>query len=263
MTQPNWDDAMSVQACANLVAQEDPVRFKAAMAAPVKCRAVLLAVYAANVEISRAAWVTNEPLIAEMRLQWWRDVLAQFAKGRPQKHMVVDALAHVFDHAPIDHMLSAIDARAWDISRAPHESIEALLSYCTATVAGPMITNYLALGGHDDQVPALHRLAAPVGLARFVNAIPRFRTHMSGDIFAAPLVNGLHDELGRQYVQLCENACRFFAQKSAANAALIEIAGTGRILRRLQKQKDLSNPAPVGTPLAMALERAWLSRAVI
>ena len=86
---------MSLQACANLVARADPERFAAAMAAPLAARAVLLPIYAASIEVARAPWVTQEPMIAEMRLQWWRDVFQEIEAGRPRKHEVVDALAPV------------------------------------------------------------------------------------------------------------------------------------------------------------------------
>ena len=68
-------------ACAALVQRADPDRFLAVMAAPVAARRVLFPLYAMNVEVSRAPWVTAEPMIAEMRLQWWRDALAEIAGG--------------------------------------------------------------------------------------------------------------------------------------------------------------------------------------
>lgn len=68
---------MSIAACAALVARGDPDRFAAIMAAPPAARARLFPLYAFNLEVARAPWVTKEPMIAEMRLQWWRDVLAE------------------------------------------------------------------------------------------------------------------------------------------------------------------------------------------
>jgi len=62
-------------ACAKLVERGDPLRFRTVMAAPLHARRVLFPLYAFNVEVSRAPWVTQEPMIAEMRLQWWRDAL--------------------------------------------------------------------------------------------------------------------------------------------------------------------------------------------
>lgn len=76
--------------CAGIVERGDPDRFRAAMAAPPKARAVLFPLYAFNVEVSRAPWASQEPMIAEMRLQWWRDALDEIATGKPaRRHEVV------------------------------------------------------------------------------------------------------------------------------------------------------------------------------
>lgn len=85
-------------ACAQLVERGDPDRFAATMAAPVEARKVLFPVYAFNVEVSRAPWVTQEAIIAEMRLQWWTDALEEIASGGlVRRHEVVTSLAHVLD----------------------------------------------------------------------------------------------------------------------------------------------------------------------
>ena len=70
-----------LNACAAMVERADPWRFRAAMAAPVETRKLLFPLYAFNVEVARAPWVTQETMIAEMRLQWWRDALEEVAKG--------------------------------------------------------------------------------------------------------------------------------------------------------------------------------------
>ena len=70
-----------LNACAALVERGDPVRFRAAMASPMAARRVLFPLYAFNLEVARAPWVTQEPMIARMRLQWWRDALAEIAAG--------------------------------------------------------------------------------------------------------------------------------------------------------------------------------------
>jgi phytoene/squalene synthetase len=46
-------------ACAQLVERGDPDRFRAVMAAPPEARRVLFPIYAANVEIARAPWVSQ------------------------------------------------------------------------------------------------------------------------------------------------------------------------------------------------------------
>lgn len=56
-------------ACAGLVERGDPDRFRAVMAVPVAARRILFPIFAFNIEVSRAPWVTQETVIAEMRLQ--------------------------------------------------------------------------------------------------------------------------------------------------------------------------------------------------
>ena len=92
----DFDDDLT--ACAQLVERGDPDRFAAAMAAPVRARAVLFPLYAFNLEVARAPWLTQESMIAEMRLQWWRDALEEIrAGGLVRRHEVVTPLAHVLD----------------------------------------------------------------------------------------------------------------------------------------------------------------------
>ena len=90
-----------VIACADLVRRGDPDRFRAVMAAPVAARERLFPVYAFNLEVSRAPWVTEEPMVAEMRLQWWRDALGEIREGGPvRRHEVATPLSGVVDVTP-------------------------------------------------------------------------------------------------------------------------------------------------------------------
>ena len=66
---------MSDAEVARLVERGDPERWRTAMTAPPR-RAGLMALYAFNLEIARAPWVASEPMLAEIRLRWWRDALA-------------------------------------------------------------------------------------------------------------------------------------------------------------------------------------------
>ena len=68
------------------------------MAAPVAAREKLFPIYAFNVEVARAPWVASEPMIGEMRLQWWRDALEEIAEGKGvRQHEVTTPLASVLD----------------------------------------------------------------------------------------------------------------------------------------------------------------------
>ena len=63
-------------------------------------RRVLFPLYAFNIEVSRAPWVTAEPMIAEMRLQFWRDVVEEIAAGKPPRAHEVAAPLAERDPAP-------------------------------------------------------------------------------------------------------------------------------------------------------------------
>lgn len=186
---------MSLQACADLVARGDPDRFAAAMAAPVAARRVLFPFYAFNLEIARAPWVTAEPLIAEMRLQWWADALDEIAAGGPvRRHEVTEPLAEVL--APGDTVLLQrnIDARRRDARGEPMANVQELRGYVEDTSASLMWAVTRALEPEHDWGPPVHLLEDPdndrtmnrtavgrafsiggaQGLANYLLAVPEF-----------------------------------------------------------------------------------------
>ena len=113
---------MSIQACANLVARADPDRFAAAMSARLQARKKLFLIYAVAVEVARAPWMTKEPVIAEMRLQWWRDALESIQEGRARRHEVVESLAIVLTEKGAEALDKMILARRWDIHKRGFDS---------------------------------------------------------------------------------------------------------------------------------------------
>jgi phytoene/squalene synthetase len=162
---------MSFDACAALVEKADPERFRAIMAGPVTARQVLFPIYAFNVEIIRAPWVTQEPMIAEMRLQWWRDALEEIkAGGTVRKHEVVDALASVLDAQGAETLDATIAARRWDIYSDPFADQADFDAYIQATSGLPMITAARLLGNADDAVVA--DFAYATGVANLLRALP-------------------------------------------------------------------------------------------
>ena len=162
---------MSIDACAALVEKADPERFRAIMAAPVAARRVLFPIYAFNVEIIRAPWLTKEPMIAEMRLQWWRDALDEIkAGGRVRKHEVVDALAAVLDAQGAEALDTTIAARRWDIYTDPFSDWVDFDAYIAATSGAPMITAARLLGNENAAV--VGDFAYATGVANLLRALP-------------------------------------------------------------------------------------------
>ena len=160
-------------ACATLVEKGDPDRFLAVMAAPPAARPDLFALYAFNLEIARAPWVTKEPLLAQMRLQFWRDVLS--GEGAPV-HEIAPALVTLQAERGLDTALLAalIDAREIEIgTKAPFETTDALWRYLEDSAGGLLTLAVQALGGGAPaDWPGLRDLGAAQGLANYLRAVP-------------------------------------------------------------------------------------------
>ena len=158
---------MTIAACATLVERGDPDRFAATMAAPPKARETLFPLYAFNLEVARAPWVTQEPLIAEMRLQWWRDVVAAPASGAALAHEVAGPLHHVI-HAkslPIAILDRLIAARRWDIGQNPFPTTPDLTAYLEDTGAALMWLAAKSLGAPDAAEPTARNAGWATSLA--------------------------------------------------------------------------------------------------
>ncbi len=166
---------MSGAACAAVVQRDDPDRFAATMAAAPALRRWLWPLYAFNLELAKAAWASAEPMIAEMRLQWWRDALGEVgAVGRVREHEVVGPLADlVRTHGlPLALLEGMIDARRWDLGREGFGDTAGLAAHLDATAGHLMVLAAQALGAGPAAEPVVRRFAFGAGLANWFLAVP-------------------------------------------------------------------------------------------
>jgi len=102
----------------DLVRAADRDRFLGALFAPEPARSGLLALLAFDHELARTRTVTREPMLARIRLEWWREAVAEAAgDGRPRAQPVVELLIEtVRRHGLAPQALVAlIDAREEEI----------------------------------------------------------------------------------------------------------------------------------------------------
>lgn len=181
---------MSLAACADIVERGDPLRYKCAMAAPNAAQDKLLPLYAFNIEISRAPWVTQEPMIAEMRLQWWRDALEEIGNGDPvRSHEVTEPLRDVIRSAgiPVKLFDQMITARRWDIYKDAFEGPEHFDEYIDQTSGNLMWASALALGAKASMETDVRNLGYGSGVASMLQAAAELENR--GRL---PLVDGTH-----------------------------------------------------------------------
>ena len=126
--------------CANYVRDGDVNRFTAAGFAQSQSRRHLIALYAFNLEVAKTREIVSEPMLGEIRLQWWREAIGEIYNGRPRQHLVVEALAQVIGahDLPRDLFDNLINARALDLEDSPFKTMADLDAYLMATSAGLM-----------------------------------------------------------------------------------------------------------------------------
>ncbi|HEX3674447.1 MAG TPA: phytoene/squalene synthase family protein [Rhizomicrobium sp.] len=153
--------------------EHDPDRFLSALFAPAAQRAALFTLYAFNHEIARVGEAVTQPMLGEIRLQWWRETLEQARDGKPRDHDIARALAKLFARAdlpdaPFEAMLGA---RVFDSTPDGFDTLAALETYGDATSGNLMRLAALVLDAepHD----ALAREAGiAYALAGVLRAIP-------------------------------------------------------------------------------------------
>ena len=166
---------MTINACAALVERGDPDRFLAIMAAPPDARAVLFPLAAFNIEVARAPWLTKEPLIAQMRLQWWQDAVEEIVAGRtPRKHDVIGPLAGVIraKTLPLEPFKALIAARQWDIYTEPFADRPEFLAHMDQTAGGLIWLSALALGADPRHESLIRGVGVAAGIANWLTAAP-------------------------------------------------------------------------------------------
>jgi phytoene/squalene synthetase len=166
------------EALAALVECGDPDRWRSAMTAAPEARPGLMALYAFNLEIARAPWVATEPMLAQIRLQWWLDALNEIFDGKPvRRHPVVEALAEAIGAGGLPQQLfvEMVDARQADMEAVPHPGRAALDLYIDRTAGHLMELAARHLGAEGAALAVVRGFARGSGTAALLRALPELR----------------------------------------------------------------------------------------
>ncbi len=253
---------MTFEACAALVERGDPDRFRVAMAAPPPAREVLFPLYAFNLEVARAPWVTKEPMLAEMRLQWWRDVVENAAAGQaPPAHEVARPLGELLrqkrlDPAPLDAL---IEARRRDIDAEPFATPD-LRPYLEGTAGNLLWAGAKALGEPEANRAAVMQAGFAAGLAAWLQALPDLSARSRGLAEETPATIRLLAQDGLAALRKAHRA-RLAPGVPALRAASL----AGPVLRNVERDPDAVLQGRLALPegrkrlrlLALALLSRW------
>jgi 15-cis-phytoene synthase len=160
-----------------LVRRMDPDRWLASRyIGDEAARADVIALYAFNYELSRAAEVASQPLVAEMRLAWWREALEEMFEGRPvRRHPVALALAAAAARRGLERqdLEALVDARLRELDTWPLAEAE-VEAYLDATAGGLMALAARVLSPEAGAGQTRHAARAwgLAGLARLGGRLP-------------------------------------------------------------------------------------------
>ncbi len=208
---------------AQLVRRHDPDRFFCTLFAPPALREALFTLYAFNHELARAREVASEPMLALIRLQWWREVVEGTAKRHEVATPLSDAIAQGL-LLPTD-LLAMIDGREREAD-ASIPDLAAWQAYLSATAGTLAVAAGRLLGGDRAQLDRLRALGTAYGMAgqlRSVGVLARAgRCQLPEDALAAQGLT-VHDVIAHRAPDQLLAALRSLAAQATATLR----AGTG------------------------------------
>jgi 15-cis-phytoene synthase len=256
--------------CENLVRAGDKDRWLASLFAPADRRRHLHALYAFNLEVARVRELAREPMAGEIRLQWWREVIAGTRPGEAAANPVAAALLETIARFGLSSQTLAdlIEARAFDLYDDPMPSMEAFAGYGRRTAAGLIELAAQVLGGAS---PGVCEAAVPAGIAYATTGLLRaFALHASRgqlylpadvierhgvsvpDVFAGRTTGPLRDALAQlrafARANFTEFAARHAALQPAVAPAFLPVALVPAYLDRMERRGYDPFTTPVDVP---------------
>jgi 15-cis-phytoene synthase len=156
---------------------DEPDRYLSALLAREPQRTGLLVIAAFSAELRRIPSLVSDPMIGEIRLQWWRDAIAAFDQHTKTGNPVADALAdtvRIFDLPPA-LLLAMTEARAFDLYTDPMPDADALNGYLAKTEGVPFELAFRVMAGHapvGTDVALLASTGRCYGLSRLIGNLP-------------------------------------------------------------------------------------------
>jgi phytoene synthase len=153
---------------AETVRRHDPDRYFCTLFAPAAAREVLFTLYAFNHELARAREVTQEPGLALIRLQWWREVV----EGAARPHEVATPLRAFIESGalPVAPLLSMIDMRE-DEAVNPPATLAVFVERMRQGPGALAVAAGAALGANDSRLADLGAAYGVAGTLRNVGAM--------------------------------------------------------------------------------------------
>ncbi|MGB0683656.1 MAG: phytoene/squalene synthase family protein [Magnetovibrionaceae bacterium] len=160
--------------------------------APDEVRADLIALAAFNLEIARIPEQVSEPILGQMRLQWWRDGLDDLFGGRSPRHPCAEVLTrihktHGLDRERLEAYLSAREGDLFEGGPADRAALEGYIRDTSGVIAGFSLSR-LGLKLDEAAIRATDQAVMAFSIVGLIRALPFHaatrRLHLPADIMA-------------------------------------------------------------------------------
>ncbi|WP_395017559.1 squalene/phytoene synthase family protein [Dongia sp.] len=244
------NDDSGIEYCLAQIRRYDRDRTLTVLAAPRAAAADLAVLYAFNLEITLVRDSVTEPMLGRIRLQWWREALAEVYAGRPRRHAVLESLAALHARAPLSrqHFERLIDARETEFDEVIPADLAALESYADAT-SGDLLRLAAEAAGIDPVSGDAATLIRHVGIGFSLTGIARATLYLARRRHTL-LPQSLLAKHGVSLDRLYE-----LKPQPGLNAAIAELAAAAR------GHLDAARRLPAPSPLLPALRIGTLARA--
>ncbi len=244
------------QACLSLLREGDRDRYLCALLTPETRRGPIAALYAFNLEIARIRDLVSEPMMGEIRMQWWKDLIGGQQQGDSAGHPVAAALVQTIeDHAlPRQTLINMIEARQFDLYDDPMPDRNTFEGYAGETACALIQLATLILDAENSVTSAA--VAGHAGVAQLtagtLQLMPRHRTR--GQLYVpAEILTAAG--LDRGSFLECKNA-------SAVAAVVEAFAAVGREhLKKAREGIDTIAPSCFAAFLPVAITDMVFDRA--
>lgn len=128
----------------------DPDRMRAARLAEPEIRDRLFALYAFHAELAKVPELVSEPMMGQIRYQWWRDCLDEIYSGKTvRQHEAAIPLAQMIEQTGLSRFRldKIIDGRERDLDPTPFRNIDVARDYASATSGALSIAAVEICGG--------------------------------------------------------------------------------------------------------------------
>lgn len=184
------DRAADYDYCEKLLHDSDPDRWLASLFLPSVARPHVMALYAFSDDIARVRSRVSEPMLGEIRYQWWRDVLTGERSGGETP--VAAALLDMIDRfaLPREKLVSLIDARLFDLYGDPMPTVAALEAYTRATAGNLFQLGAQILDPAADATGAARHAGMAYGVTGLLRGLPwqvaGGQTYIPRELYSAP-----------------------------------------------------------------------------